>query len=393
MAIVTGGLQETPVVDADRKITREWNRFLTTLGGGGVSPFAVVVPVAFSATPTFDCSLSNGQPILFTMTLTGNVASSSISNAKDGQEIYFEIFQDATGGRTFAWDPRVSNPLAVNTAIAAGTGATLLYDSTNNVFICATGGVIWPLISTTANPATAGTIRLAKSDTIQFRNNANSGNISAISLDSSNRLSLSDTSVVGSLHVSGDATLGTSGGAIVTLGDNLSGSYIQLTVHGSATTVGGDANITGSLDVTGGITGHSGLAITGGVTVTGSSAVSIGCSSLTVSPGGTTILTVQSGGPQVNINGELQCGKFLLGAAVLLFERTITGHHYIGAQSESFQFFDTGGSIIGEVLTSGDGYVTGNWTAANLLYKNSVNFGPAAVTSITVVNGQITAIS
>lgn len=40
------------------------------------------------------------------------------------------------------------------------------------------GGVLTPLIvSTSANPSTTGNVRLASGDTIQFRNNANSGNI------------------------------------------------------------------------------------------------------------------------------------------------------------------------------------------------------------------------
>ncbi|HEV7520750.1 MAG TPA: hypothetical protein VGP89_06580, partial [Candidatus Angelobacter sp.] len=60
--------------------------------------------VAFSATPTFDCTLGSVQKL----TLTGNVTSSSLANCQAGQLVAFEICQDATGGRTFA------NPAGLN---------------------------------------------------------------------------------------------------------------------------------------------------------------------------------------------------------------------------------------------------------------------------------------
>lgn len=62
-----------------------------------------VVPVSFSATPTFNAA-AFASPT-FTMTLTGNVTSSSVSNPTAGQEMCFIITQDGTGGHTFAWPP------------------------------------------------------------------------------------------------------------------------------------------------------------------------------------------------------------------------------------------------------------------------------------------------
>lgn len=44
--------------------------------------------------------------------------------------------------------------------------------------------------SSTANPAAAGTVRLAKTDTIAFRNNANGADVNGVSLDGSDRLVL-----------------------------------------------------------------------------------------------------------------------------------------------------------------------------------------------------------
>jgi hypothetical protein len=57
------------------------------------------VILSFSATPTFDCAQGNS----FQMTLTGNVTASSVINAPGGGSILFQIVQDGTGGRTFAW--------------------------------------------------------------------------------------------------------------------------------------------------------------------------------------------------------------------------------------------------------------------------------------------------
>jgi hypothetical protein len=57
------------------------------------------VATAFSATPVFDASAGTS----FTITLTGNVTSSSVTNPTAGETITFIITQDGTGGRTFVW--------------------------------------------------------------------------------------------------------------------------------------------------------------------------------------------------------------------------------------------------------------------------------------------------
>src|SRR5712671_3724479 len=59
----------------------------------------------FSATPTFDASTAAS----FKLTLTGNVTSSTLSNAVAGEPISFEICQDGTGGRTFVAPTNVLN--------------------------------------------------------------------------------------------------------------------------------------------------------------------------------------------------------------------------------------------------------------------------------------------
>jgi hypothetical protein len=57
------------------------------------------VATTFSATPVFDASAGTS----FTITLTGNVTSSSVTNPTAGETITFIITQDGTGGRTFVW--------------------------------------------------------------------------------------------------------------------------------------------------------------------------------------------------------------------------------------------------------------------------------------------------
>lgn len=69
--------------------------------GGSISgrAYTAVSALAFSATPTFDASLSN----TFSFgALTANVTSCTVSNATHGQTISIRVVQDATGGRTFA---------------------------------------------------------------------------------------------------------------------------------------------------------------------------------------------------------------------------------------------------------------------------------------------------
>src|SRR5712664_2667718 len=66
--------------------------------------------ISFSATPTFDASQSN----MFTITLTGNVTSSTLTGAEAGQWLEFLICQDAVGGRTFVWPTQVNGPVPIS---------------------------------------------------------------------------------------------------------------------------------------------------------------------------------------------------------------------------------------------------------------------------------------
>lgn len=52
-----------------------------------------------SATPTFDCAVSN---VFEPAAMTGNVTSITLSNPAAGQTVQIRFQQDATGGRTCA---------------------------------------------------------------------------------------------------------------------------------------------------------------------------------------------------------------------------------------------------------------------------------------------------
>ncbi len=94
---------------------------------------AVLTPVTYSATPTFTVSASS-TPQVFTMTLTGNVTSSTLvtTNARAGQSISFILTQDATGGRTFAWPTNVLGACgAISATPSVATTASGIFDGTN----------------------------------------------------------------------------------------------------------------------------------------------------------------------------------------------------------------------------------------------------------------------
>jgi len=87
--------------------------------------------VTFSSTPTFDASLGNTQKI----TLSGNVTSSTLSNATAGQTINFLICQDATGSRTFVWPTNFLNAPSINSGPNQCKGASFVFDGTNGVHL------------------------------------------------------------------------------------------------------------------------------------------------------------------------------------------------------------------------------------------------------------------
>jgi hypothetical protein len=121
--------------------------------------------VTFSATPTFDASTAAS----FKLTLTGNVTSSTLSNAVAGEPISFEICQDATGGRTFVPPANVLNMgTIVSTANACST-QEFWFDGSNAVSsgpMQSSGGSIIPGTLSVAGTSTLGNVNLGAANTL-----------------------------------------------------------------------------------------------------------------------------------------------------------------------------------------------------------------------------------
>jgi hypothetical protein len=83
--------------------------------------------VSFSATPTFDAKLGNTQKI----TLTGNLTSSTLSNATAGEQINFIICQDGNGNRTFTWPSNVKGGMTIGSTASKCSAQNFIFDGTN----------------------------------------------------------------------------------------------------------------------------------------------------------------------------------------------------------------------------------------------------------------------
>ena len=93
-------------------------------GGPVISGLKVVT---FSATPTFDAKLGNTQKI----TLTGNVTSSTLSNATAGEQLNFLICQDSAGNHTFVWPSNVKGGMTIGSTASKCSAQTFIFDGTN----------------------------------------------------------------------------------------------------------------------------------------------------------------------------------------------------------------------------------------------------------------------
>jgi hypothetical protein len=121
--------------------------------------------VIFSATPTFDASTAS----TFKLTLTGNVTSSTLSNAVAGEPINIEVCQDATGGRTFVPPANVQGWVTIPSGANACIMQDLIYDGTNAVASSA-GTVEFasppPIGSTTPNTGAFTTLSATGTSTL-----------------------------------------------------------------------------------------------------------------------------------------------------------------------------------------------------------------------------------
>ena len=88
-----------------------------------------LVATSFSATPSFNASAFL-EPT-FTITLTGDVSSSSVINPTNGQKIAFIITQDGTGNHAWVWPANFKGTCNIGPDANSVTIQEFVYDGTN----------------------------------------------------------------------------------------------------------------------------------------------------------------------------------------------------------------------------------------------------------------------
>lgn len=291
--------------------------------GGGSTLATVVVP--YSATPTFTIT---AQTILFRITLTGNASAQPLTAVGiiPPAFVTFEITQDGAGGHTFAWPANsvggatigsTANQVTVQSFIWNGTQAEAIgpgvtgngpslstgpisavgnINLTGNLIagggISGTTGTFTGIVqaptfrSSSANPASAGTIRLAQADTIFWRNVTNTTD-EGLSTDGVDRLNISHAAGVMLTGASPNILMGGSSNVFPMLKRSLNGINVRLADDS------GDAAISAS---TLGWNGPTGPTLNGscsaGQVLVASSPTSVSCG---VSPA-----TIQSASRTIN---------------------------------------------------------------------------------------------
>lgn len=126
---------------------------------------ASMIQVPYATSVTFNAAQSSG----FDLTLTGNVASSSLTSTSVGQILSFVISQDATGGRTFPWPSQLtptgqicSTPLSTSVQLfqvrfggAIVPIAPMLWITASGIVLQPTGAVVGISTSGTVSNAYA----------------------------------------------------------------------------------------------------------------------------------------------------------------------------------------------------------------------------------------------
>ncbi len=96
--------------------------------------YAAVGRVSFSGTPDFDLRQGSTQEI----TLTGDVQSSTLSHARQGEQINFIVCQDNRGGHKFHWPANVRGGMAVAPGASQCSTQSFIFDG-ETAFALSTG--------------------------------------------------------------------------------------------------------------------------------------------------------------------------------------------------------------------------------------------------------------
>ena len=103
----------------------------TPASGAFTSLSSTMNAMSFSSTPVFNAA-SYGY---FTMTLTGNVTSSTITGGSVGQQITIQVCQDNSGAHTFAWPANLQNAPFVNPLLQSCTIDVAFFNGANWVTV------------------------------------------------------------------------------------------------------------------------------------------------------------------------------------------------------------------------------------------------------------------
>ena len=122
----------------------------TPAAGSFTSLSTALDSMSFSATPVFPA----GSYGYFTMTLTNNVTSSSISGGTNGQQITLDLCQNGTGGYTLAWPSNLLNPPSINTNASGCTIVQAIYNGGYWITTYSTSAVLQGLYNTVTFSAT-----------------------------------------------------------------------------------------------------------------------------------------------------------------------------------------------------------------------------------------------
>lgn len=157
------------------------------------------IPVMGALTFSPDNTLDLGSP-------DGGVTLLRPRTIYVGASVQSPIFQSTTANAAASGVVRLGAADLIAWRNVTNTGdVTLTLDSGNHV-VASTGFYAGAFGTTTSGPATAGQVRLAKSDSVQFRNNANLGNVVALSL------TVNDQPQVVSLFINSDGAAGVTSG-------------------------------------------------------------------------------------------------------------------------------------------------------------------------------------
>jgi len=108
-------------------VTSNGNANCSIPGGGGNASITATT-VSFSATPTFARSTNIQE---FTLTLSGNVTSSTLTGAVGNDILIFQVCQDTSGGRTFVWPSGFGLAATISPTANSCTRQQFVWDGAN----------------------------------------------------------------------------------------------------------------------------------------------------------------------------------------------------------------------------------------------------------------------